>query len=750
MKKILVLMVATLAAMQLAAAPVDPTTAMHTAKKYLSDQLYAGQIMSPAALNPVLVKAEMGDNKISQPVYYIFNTATTYLVIAGDDRATEILMVGDQPLDLNRVPDGLQYLLDCYKEQIEYLQLHPGLVVEKPQQAAPSLNANTYGPLLTCNWDQQAPYYNQCVFTYGGTSYQCVTGCPATSASMVMYYWKYPTAPTPTVPSYSFYLNDNYSMRITVPELPSTTFDWANMKDSYGWSGNSGTAAQKAAVATLMRYVGQAEKMDYGTEASGILSTEAYKIVNMYKLFGYDASTTRLVKKSTYSNNNWALVIQNEMSNGRPVVYLGISQTGGHAFNVDGYRESDQKYHVNFGWGGYGNNWFAMNAFTDPMDGYAYTSSQQAVIGIQPPGGESTIPVINVDPETLDFGPVNVGRSVTQVFHVWGQNLLDGTEVSFTRSGNASYSVSPATLTAQEVMEGADITVTYKPTNATTHTATIYVRNPGAPDAMVALTGQGITVPVLSTDPTEFDFNTTVGTPVTGDFILTGYNLGGAVSLSVVNSTGGFSINKTNVTKAAAANGVAVTVTYNPTAPGTHSAQVMIRSKNADTLYVDLTGKATVTTHTPVMLPVNMDYVTSSSFRADWTDNTYAGVVSSYTLECTGEGNTISVPGITNKNYTLENLTAGAMYSYKVKALYTDGTESLWSNIEQVTLLAGAAYELGDVNTDGAVNIADVTALIDYLLSGSGINTDYADVNEDSEINIADVTALIDKLLAGN
>ena len=463
MKKFLVLMVATLAAMQLTAAPVDPTTAMHTAKKYLSDQLYAGQIMSPAALNPVLVKAEMGDNKISQPVYYIFNTATTYLVIAGDDRATEILMVGDQPMDLNRVPDGLQYLLDCYKEQIEYLQLHPGLVVEKPQQAAPSLNANTYGPLLSCNWDQQAPYYNQCVFTYGGRTYQCVTGCPATSASMVMYYWKYPTEPTPTVPSYSFYLNDNYSMRITVPELPSTTFDWANMRNSYTYNY---TTAQANAVATLMRYVGQAEKMDYGTEGSGILSTEAYKIVNMFKLFGYDASTTRLVKKATYSNNNWALVIQNEMSNGRPVVYLGISQTGGHAFNVDGYRDSDQKYHVNFGWGGYGDSWFVMNSFTDPMDGYAYSSSQQAVIGIQPPGGESTIPVIHVDPETLDFGSVNVGRSVTQVFHVWGQNLLDGTEVSFTRSGNASYSVSPATLTAQEVMEGADITVTYKLTRA--------------------------------------------------------------------------------------------------------------------------------------------------------------------------------------------------------------------------------------------------------------------------------------------
>ena len=233
-------------------------------------------------------------------------------------------------------------------------------------------------------------------------------------------------------------------------------------------------------------------------------------------------------------------------------------------------------------------------------------------------------------------------------------------------------------------------------------------------------------------------------------FTLKGYNLAGAVYLSVINSTGGFSVNKSNVTKANAQKGVEITVTYNPSTPGNHSAQVMLRSKDADTLYVSLTGKATVTTHTPVMQPANMDYVTSSSFRADWTDNTYAGVVSSYTLECTGEGNTISVPGITTKNYVLQNLTAGAMYSYKVKALYTDGTESLWSNTEQVTLLSGPAYEVGDVNTDGAINIADVTALIDYLLGSGDVDLNCADVNGDSSINIADVTALIDMLLSGN
>ncbi len=57
----------------------------------------------------------------------------------------------------------------------------------------------------------------------------------------------------------------------------------------------------------------------------------------------------------------------------------------------------------------------------------------------------------------------------------------------------------------------------------------------------------------------------------------------------------------------------------------------------------------------------------------------------------------------------------------------------------------------GDVNGDENVNIADVTALIDYLLSGNeeGVVLANADCNVDNAINIADVTALIDYLLSG-
>ena len=53
------------------------------------------------------------------------------------------------------------------------------------------------------------------------------------------------------------------------------------------------------------------------------------------------------------------------------------------------------------------------------------------------------------------------------------------------------------------------------------------------------------------------------------------------------------------------------------------------------------------------------------------------------------------------------------------------------------------------MNSDGSVNISDVTALIDYLLSGELETFDAvaADVNGDGSINISDVTALIDMLL---
>ena len=57
----------------------------------------------------------------------------------------------------------------------------------------------------------------------------------------------------------------------------------------------------------------------------------------------------------------------------------------------------------------------------------------------------------------------------------------------------------------------------------------------------------------------------------------------------------------------------------------------------------------------------------------------------------------------------------------------------------------------GDVDVDNTVTIADVTLLINYLLTGSVSPFDAlaADVNNDGDISIADVTSLINFLLTG-
>ena len=78
----------------------------------------------------------------------------------------------------------------------------------------------------------------------------------------------------------------------------------------------------------------------------------------------------------------------------------------------------------------------------------------------------------------------------------------------------------------------------------------------------------------------------------------------------------------------------------------------------------------------------------------------------------------------------------------------TTGQVSAYADV-QGTVTAKPVM-IGDVNMDGAVNIADVTTLIDHLLGSSVSQFDAvaADVNNDSVINIADVTALIDMLLS--
>ena len=168
--------------------------------------------------------------------------------------------------------------------------------------------------------------------------------------------------------------------------------------------------------------------------------------------------------------------------------------------------------------------------------------------------------------------------------------------------------------------------------------------------------------------------------------------------------------------------------------------------------------------------------VTSTSFLADWScdaENTFilnnfqdGGGYDLYVINKATQdtivikdveptnwsedeyGNPFPLPGAT---CTVEGLTPGATYEFYVVARKNSSDIVFPSVVREVTLpQEGHGYELGDVNHDEAVNIGDVTALIDYLLGSGSVCEICANVNGDEGINIGDVTALIDKLLSNN
>ena len=265
---------------------------------------------------------------------------------------------------MDDVPCNMQWLLDHYSKQMDYLRAHPDV----PVMAAAGQNSVVVSPLVSCTWNQRAPFYNQCPTS--GTQH-CLTGCVATAMAQVMYYWKYP-AQAPALDGYTSEVNG-----ATVDALPGGTFDWDNMLDVYP---TNATAQQKDAVAMLMRYCGQACHMGYGTSASGAYSDDELEGM---KTFGYNNDAV-LLDRDDFTADEWAAMIEQQLAAGCPILYGGVDadKNAGHAFVVDGC--GGGMYHINWGWSGSGDGYFVLDAFTTMN--LQYSSEQQMLYQVYPAG----------------------------------------------------------------------------------------------------------------------------------------------------------------------------------------------------------------------------------------------------------------------------------------------------------------------------------------------------------------------------
>lgn len=92
---------------------------------------------------------------------------------------------------------------------------------------------------------------------------------------------------------------------------------------------------------------------------------------------------------------------------------------------------------------------------------------------------------------------------------------------------------------------------------------------------------------------------------------------------------------------------------------------------------------------------------------------------------------------------------------YYVRARYAYLTASTGTTVQYTpySLVRTFTYRdcrQGDVNSDGLVNVSDVTTLINMILGTTATDATVADLNADGTINVSDVTTLINFILSGS
>ena len=322
---------------------------------------------------------------------YAFNReGGGYVIASADSRALPVLGYSDTgTIDWEQMPENMRVWLRQYDEAIATLGDHTDFIDGDCTNGRMTTRTSrdAIDPLIKAIWYQIQPYYNNCPLYEGAdttqTGKRCLTGCIATSMAQVMYHYQWPKQIADGLPGYDIVTELENGQHVWhIDSLPPVTFEWADMLDCYLEPRDGslepkeilGTEAQQQAVATLMRYCGQAVQMEYDTRGSAASFFSQYLALINY--FDYRAATI-YDNRFSYGIDEWEDIIYGELAAGRPVLYMGRAEKEGHAFVCDGY-DGNGLFHINWGWGGKDDGFFSL-AVLNP---YNNTSAGAAASGI--------------------------------------------------------------------------------------------------------------------------------------------------------------------------------------------------------------------------------------------------------------------------------------------------------------------------------------------------------------------------------
>ncbi|MBU0742160.1 C10 family peptidase [bacterium] len=272
------------------------------------------------------------------------------------------------------------------------------------------------GPMLETHWEQGWPFNLACPM---GEEYRTFVGCTGLALAQLIRFHEWPRRGQGSI-SY-WWAGDTHCGDVmdglTIYANFMVPYNWALMPDTMNWET---PAAQQAAVSQLCFNVAAAIRTDFSVCGSSASLSRATSALINYFDFEYGA---REYPRFRYTDAAWFGLIKGEIDGGRPILYASTI----HSMVCDGWREAVdmQQIHLNYGWGGDGDNWYSLDA----IETSANPAAERMVAGIRPGSGVQTlVPALSVVREgstaILSWGEGSLNPAAG--FHVWrGSNESD-------------------------------------------------------------------------------------------------------------------------------------------------------------------------------------------------------------------------------------------------------------------------------------------------------------------------------------
>ena len=312
------------------------------------------------------------------PAYYVIEYAQGgWAVVSAQSAAPSVIAYNHT--GRYAAPEPMQVMLENRAQKIvEVARVSEELAAKGMMMAPAAQTAVDYpdiAPIISINLNQSEPYNVNCPKIQGQNA---LVGCVAVGMTQAMSVARYPDRPVG-------------SKTYNCSGVGKLSVDY-NSEPSYNWEAvlNCHKTGDYKEVARILYHAGVSVEMMYSLTFSGAYIDDAYNA--LHRNFQFKKEDLMLVYKSDYSDDKWLQLVIEDMLRGRAVIYIGAMNEageGGHCWNIDGWKNSTQMVHVNWGWGGSGDGYFNIDNMTDSYQGISFPCHHAAILGV---GGPTTAP----------------------------------------------------------------------------------------------------------------------------------------------------------------------------------------------------------------------------------------------------------------------------------------------------------------------------------------------------------------------